>query len=49
LSGSALFGTRESVSVSRILEELQARRPFHINAPGDAQFILPIEGLDIVG
>ena len=45
-SGSALFGTRESISVTRALGELQARRPIQINAHGEALFILPVEGLD---
>jgi hypothetical protein len=42
-SGSALFGARESIGVGRSLEELQARGPSHINAPGDGQFILPVD------
>jgi GTP cyclohydrolase II len=45
-SGSALFGTRESINVTRALGELQAGRPIQINAPGEALFILPVEGLD---
>jgi GTP cyclohydrolase II len=45
-SGSALFGTHQSISVTRVLGELQARRPIYINAPDEALFILPVEGLD---
>jgi GTP cyclohydrolase II len=45
-SGSSLFGTRDSISVTRVLGELQARRPIQINAHGEVLFILPVEGLD---
>jgi len=45
-SSSVLFGNRASINVSRALGELQARRPVTINAPGEALFILPVEGLD---
>jgi GTP cyclohydrolase II len=45
-SSSALFGNAEYTSVSRALGELQARRPIQINAPGEALFLLPVEGLD---
>jgi GTP cyclohydrolase II len=45
-SPSVLFGNRESISVSRALGELQARRPVTVNAPGEALFILPVDGLD---
>jgi GTP cyclohydrolase II len=45
-SSSALFGSAEYTSVSRALGELQARRPIQINAPGEALFLLPVEGLD---
>src|SRR5690242_17462824 len=43
---SVLFGNRAAINVSRALGELQARRPVTINAPGEALFILPVEGLD---
>ena len=45
-SHSVLFDNRASINVSRALGELQARRPVTINAPGEALFILPVEGLD---
>jgi GTP cyclohydrolase II len=45
-SPSVLFSNRASISVSRALGELRARRPVTINAPGEALFILPVEGLD---
>ncbi len=45
-SPSVLFGNKAFIDVSRALGELQARRPVTVNAPGDALFILPVEGLD---
>jgi GTP cyclohydrolase II len=43
---SALFGAREHLDVSRVLSELQARRPICVNAPGERLLALPVEGLD---
>ena len=45
-TNSALFGSREHVSVSRALGELQARRPVRLHAPGETLLILPVEGLN---
>src|SRR5580692_2877296 len=45
-SSSVLFNNKASINVSRALGELQAQRPVTINAPGEALFILPVEGLD---
>ena len=45
-SSSALFGSQEYTSVSRVLGELQARRPIHIDAPDEALFLLSVERLD---
>jgi GTP cyclohydrolase II len=41
-----LFGSREYVTVSRALGELQARRPVRLHAPGETLLILPVEGLN---
>jgi len=46
LPSSALFGSPEYTSASRVLGELQARRPVQINAPGERLFLLPVEGLN---
>jgi GTP cyclohydrolase II len=45
-TNSALFGSREYVTVSRALGELQARRPVRLHAPGETLLILPVEGLN---
>jgi GTP cyclohydrolase II len=45
-SRSALFGSQAYTSVSRVLNELQARRPIRVDAPGEALLVLPVEGLD---
>jgi GTP cyclohydrolase II len=45
-SSSTLFGSKAHTSVSRVLNELQARRPIRIDAPGEALLVLPVEGLD---
>ena len=45
-SSSALFGSKASTSVSRVLSELQARRPIRIDAPGEALLVLSVESLD---
>lgn len=43
---SALFGSREHLGVSRVLSELQARRPVRINAADESLIALPVEGLN---
>jgi GTP cyclohydrolase II len=45
-SNSALLGNKESISVSRALSELQARRPIRISASGQSLLALPVDGLD---
>jgi len=43
---SAIFGSREHLDVSRVLGELQARRPVRVRASGEDLIALPVEGLD---
>src|SRR6476469_4641858 len=43
-ANSALFGNKEHLSVSRALNELQARRPIRVEAPGEVLLALPVEG-----
>ena len=45
-ANSALFGSEETLTVSRALSELHARRPVRIDAPGEALLALPVENLD---
>jgi GTP cyclohydrolase II len=46
LAISALFGSEEYLTVSRALNELHARRPVRVDAPGEVLFTLPVENLD---
>lgn len=43
---SALFGSEEHLTVSRVLSELHARRPVRVDAPGEILLALPVENLD---
>jgi GTP cyclohydrolase II len=45
-TSSILFGTRESVGVSRGLAEFRAGRPVLIRSEGETLLALPVEGLD---
>ena len=45
-ANSALLGSREYLSVSRAVDELQARRPVRVYAHGELLLALPVEGLD---
>jgi GTP cyclohydrolase II len=45
-AGSALFGSREHLDVSRALSELQAHRPVRVNSSNESLIVLPVEGLD---
>ena len=44
--GSVLFGTRELVSVGRVLAEFRAGRPVVVTSRSDTLLCLPVEGLD---
>src|SRR5664280_3177070 len=44
--GSALFGTKGQIGVSRGLAEFHARRPVLITSAGGKLLALPVEGLD---
>lgn len=44
--GSALFGNRKNLDVSRALSELQARRPVRVSSSDESLIVLPVEGLD---
>ncbi|MFO1110210.1 MAG: GTP cyclohydrolase II [Bradyrhizobium sp.] len=45
-AGSALFGSREHLDVSRALSELQACRPVRVSASDESLIALLVEGLD---
>ncbi|MCA6112878.1 GTP cyclohydrolase II [Bradyrhizobium cenepequi] len=45
-ANSALFGSKEHLSVGRALSELQAHRPIRVIVPREVLFVLPLEGID---